>query len=482
MNNDVQLNARVAQLVYNDAQNDARVLKESGSAQEAGAQVKVFAISYRRLARAAGEVKIGNVHVQRIKEFLPTGLVPQPLVGPLKKLLGEDWTSTPQPASKPVNKPVAKPAPAKTITPPKSRPPAQGLERLRRPVRDGLIEIAKRAYGPVRLLDWWMRLLKPVADFRPDIIHANDANTLVPAIILGAWLKVPVVYDSHELWRHRNIRADRVVAPYVEAAIETIGVKRAAGVITVSDSIADWLQDHYHLAKRPAIVRNIPRREYTAGAGRLRELAGLDEQAKVLAYAGRITTARGLEEALVALSELDDNIHLVVLGYGVPEYLAKLHKIASTHGVNDRFHIVGPLAPEEVAGALKDADLSLVHVRPTVLSYRFALPNKLFESIHAGLPVVAADLPDLARIVRDYGIGEVFDGEDPHAFAMAIRTVLADPTPYRRNAEKAADDLTWENEAAVLCGVYADALAKKRDRGSAKNFRRALTETSAVNS
>lgn len=455
MNDNPQLNARIAQLVYNDAQNDARVLKEAGSAKEHGATVKVFAISYRRLGRAPGDVTIGDIDVHRIKEFLPSGFVPEPFIGPLKKLLGEDWTSTPKPAKKTVTAPTAtRPAPVK----PANRPPAGGLERFRRPVRDGLIELAKRAYGPVRMTTWWFRLLRPVIDFRPDLIHANDANTLVPAMILGSWLKVPVVYDSHELWRHRNVRADRLVAPHVEAAIETLGVKRAAGIITVSDSIADWLREKYDLAERPSIVRNIPRRQEASGGGRLRELAGLPADTRVLAYAGRITTARGLEEALAALAELDESIHLVVLGYGIPEYLAKLHRLAEEHGVSERFHVVGPLAPEEVAGAMKDADVSLVHVRPTVLSYRFALPNKLFESIHAGLPVVAADLPDLARIVRDYGIGEVFDGEDPHAFAEAIRTVLADPQPYRDNAERAAQELTWENEAEVLAKVYSRAL------------------------
>jgi glycosyltransferase involved in cell wall biosynthesis len=104
----------------------------------------------------------------------------------------------------------------------------------------------------------------------------------------------------------------------------------------------------------------------------------------------------------------------------------------------------------------------VVFVRPICLSYRYSLPNKLFESIHAGLPIVAADLPDTAEIVRRYGVGEVFDAGTPQDLAAAIQQVLADPAAYRRAARAAAAELTWEHEAEELVGLYTRVLEGRR--------------------
>ena len=147
-----------------------------------------------------------------------------------------------------------------------------------------------------------------------------------------------------------------------------------------------------------------------------------------------------------------------MLGYGEPDYLDTVWAAARDAGVAERVHQVGPVAPHEVSDALSDADLSVVHVRPTCLSYRFALPNKLFESIRAGLPVAAADLPDIRAVVEGLGVGEVFDGEDPTALAATITAILADPERYRAAARAAAPSLTWETEIGALIGAYRQAL------------------------
>src|SRR5699024_6788085 len=105
------------------------------------------------------------------------------------------------------------------------------------------------------------------------------------------------------------------------------------------------------------------------------------------------------------LALLPEHVHLVVLGYGDPAYLAALQRRATALGVAQRMHLVGKVAPHEVAGALADADLSVVFVRPTCLSYEYSLPNKLFEAVHAGIPVAAADLPDTREVVEQYCVG-----------------------------------------------------------------------------
>src|SRR5690625_1680739 len=145
--------------------------------------------------------------------------------------------------------------------------------------------------------------------------------------------------------------------------------------------------------------------------------------------------------------------------------------LAVQHDVTARVHFVGKVAPQEVARTLADADLSVVYVRPTCLSYEYSLPNKLFEAIHAGIPVAAADLPDTKQIVTRYGVGEIFglvrdDDAGPPAgtpaaaaaeataMARTISRVLEQPEAYREAARTAVGELTWELEERRLVELY----------------------------
>ncbi|MDO4242219.1 MAG: glycosyltransferase [Actinomyces sp.] len=465
---------RVAMLVYNDAHNDTRVLKEAASLRSAGATVRIFAVARPRAGYGPGVEEIDEgLDIARLREFSLAGVA-----APLRRGGPSPLPSSAQDAHEPQDHgpqdgapdhasqadPTPDTSPDQHPVPPEE--PARGPAPQRRLAAAGAVlgrvgaDVAMRAYRTVSLSAYWLRAARAVLAWRPDVVHANDANTLAPALWVVDRCGARLVYDSHELWRHRNVRPDRPVAPRVEAAIETRGIERADAVVTVSPSIVEWLDEHYHLSAPPVLVRNIP----VAGPppdparGRLRALAGLAPEARVIAYGGRLTTSRGLEETIAALAELPDDVHLVMLGYGEPDYLAALEEAARRAGVADRVHRVGPVAPHEVAESLADADLSVVHVRPTCLSYRFALPNKLFESIRAGLPVAAADLPDIRAVVEGLGVGEVFDGEDPGALAATISTILDDPGRYRAAARAAAPSLTWENEAEALLGAYRQAL------------------------
>lgn len=437
---------RVTALVYNDAQNDSRVLKEARSLQDAGAEVTLLAISNTAAGRGAGEVEVAGVPTRRLPQFEADRFLPAPLLRALRRRVG----------------PATRPA-AQTSAPSGSPGPTASPAPLSRRARAVLADLSLRAFGTVKLGTWWADLVPAILRSRPDVIHAHDANSLVPAMIGAQLTGAALVYDSHELWRHRNVRPDRWLAPSLDALVETIGIRAADAVITVSPSIVSWLQGTYSLPRPPALVRNVPvaaqrpqRRD-----GRLRELAGLDQDARVIAYGGRITTSRGLEETFAALTHLPADVHLVMLGYGEESYLRALEQLARDLGVQERVHRVGPVAPAEVSAALADGDVAVVHVRPSCLSYRFSLPNKLFESIRGGLPVAAADLPDIRQVVTELGVGEMFAGEEPQDLAATVLDVLADPGPYREAAARAAADLVWEREAAVLLDVYAQVLGAR---------------------
>lgn len=464
---------RVALLVYNDAHADARVLKTAASLRSAGAQVRIFAVARARSGYAEGPDTVGDaIPVHRAPEFELVRYAPW-AVNLARRVLGRQVTLQPGAASPDETAPHHATPPLRSPDPSASAPPQAAPEPVvqiptlpaQPSVRDRLLVAANdawlRTFRTASLGLYWAVAAREALAWRPDVVHANDGNTLAPACWIATRSGARVVYDAHELWRHRNVRPDRPIAPLMEGLIESVAIRRASAVITVSPSIVTWLQDMYDLPETPTLVRNIPS---AAGGpvdpsqGRLREMAGLGPDDQVVAYGGRITTSRGIEETLEALALLPGRVHFVLLGYGEPDYLAVLHEQIATLGLQDRVHFVGKVAPAQVATALADADLSVVYVRPVCLSYRFSLPNKLFESIHGGLPIAAADLPDTAALVREHDVGEIFDAQSPQDMADTISTILADPGSYRDAARRAATQLTWEHEEAELLGLYARVL------------------------
>ncbi|MBI9114760.1 glycosyltransferase family 4 protein [Sanguibacter suaedae] len=457
---------RVAVLVYNDCHADTRVLKSAATLAHAGADVRIFAVARPAAGYPVGVQRLDSgVVLERLPLFeLARALEPAARV--YRVLAGRGAPAAVGVTEDPLRDATGGPADrqAAQVGPP-ARPAAPASLRTPtladRVLRSRVAKVLLKPLGAVILHSYWRHARKAVTRWGPDIVHANDGNTLQPAMALGRTLGVPYVYDSHELWTQRNVAGPRPLATVVERRIETRGIRRADAVVTVSPSIARYLQDTYGLAETPTLVRNVPPAAQATSDpadGRLRALAGLAPHHKVIAYGGRITTNRGLEETIAALAALDDDVHLVVLGYGAPAYLAALEAHATGLGVRDRMHLVGKVPSAEVSAALADADASVVFVRPTCLSYLWSLPNKLFESIHGGLPVVAADLPDTRRIVEEHGVGEVFSSDDPQEMARTIARVVAHPERYRAAARLAAGELTWEREAERLLDVYRSAL------------------------
>jgi glycosyltransferase involved in cell wall biosynthesis len=313
-------------------------------------------------------------------------------------------------------------------------------------------------HRPSVFSEFWRASADAAADWNPDVLHAHDLNALPAAFRTRRLCEraLPVVYDSHELWRHRNrVTGFHPVGRLFDAIQERRLIRHCDVVITVSAGISRWLQETYRLpSSRVEVVRNVPWKQHPASGPSLRELAGLGRE-RILLYTGRITSGRGLEEAIASLPHLPSELVLVMLGYGDSDYLHGLRQRAEALGVERRLHVVPPVDSEQVPAVAASADLALVAIQPLCLSYRLALPNKLFEAIQAGLPVVATDLPEIAAVVRSFELGELYSPGDAEGFRDAVMRLLENPVRYRVGAAQAAGELCWENEIAVLLKAYA---------------------------
>lgn len=282
--------------------------------------------------------------------------------------------------------------------------------------------------------------------------HAHDFTGLLHLALAGIWRR-PVVYDSHELFFDRplpDLAAPARWALYRMRGLEKLLARRAVRVITINDTIADRLAETLGIA-RPAVVRNAV--DLRALAPRA---ADFPANGRIVAHTGRLVPGRRLRELIAALNYLPEDVSLVLMGEG-PLH-GSLLSYAEAQGVQGRFTIVPPVPPDAVSLTLAQADVAAVLTTTEGLNNHFALPNKFFEAIAAGVPLVSGPNVEIAALMRQYEMGVICDPSNPESLAQAIATVLQPDNwaRYRAGVQRARAALNWEQEEGKLLAVYQE--------------------------
>jgi glycosyltransferase involved in cell wall biosynthesis len=290
---------------------------------------------------------------------------------------------------------------------------------------------------------------------RPDAVHAHDVAMLVPGYIAAKLSRARLVYDSHELATGVPYRS-RPWALLV-AAIERLIVPRCEAVLTVSDGISERLRERYSLASSPTVVRNLcdlPPPGAVAAPDLRREL-GIGDAPLVL-HQGAVAADRGCETLARAIAEVD-GAHLLFLGAEGP-YADRLQALAVGLGLDGRVHFRPPVPLDSLLSCTVQADVGVSLLEGTCENHRLALPNKVFEYMAAGVPVLVSALPELERFLSEYPIGCAVDPSDPSAVSRALNEVMSvngraeSGTGLRR-----ATAPSWDREAVRLLSVYGTA-------------------------
>ena len=310
------------------------------------------------------------------------------------------------------------------------------------------------------------RVLRTTKGRSFDVVHCHDFNTLRCGHLVASRTNAKLIYDTHELWRGRNKLSSDRLGSLIEWFWERRIISQCTAVITVSGSIARWLQSTYGLDPAPTVVRNTPKGGLVPSGNGLLIEDRSPASTTTIVYTGRVSRGRGVTNAIRALALLPDGVELVVLGYGDRDAMAEIHNAASRLARPDRVRVVAPVAPNQVTATIADADMAVVPIEPTCLSYEYCLPNKLFEAVQAGLPVVVSDLPDMTALVEEYKLGEAVDTSDPEVLAAAIERVLLSADDREIIAISASEALSWEQEQLRLMSVYEGLTDQAAVRGN----------------
>ncbi len=314
---------------------------------------------------------------------------------------------------------------------------------------------------PFRLyrIAFMLKFVKEIAALRPDVVHAHDVAMLLPGVVGARLVGAQLVYDAHELATSVPYR-ERVWARLV-AVIERVVITRCSAVITVSDGIAARLRDRYALRVTPSVVRNVSALE-AGGTGGLRRRLGLGADALLVLHQGAPAPGRGCEVLLDALTRLPD-VHLAFLGDPETGYGEQLEASIRERRLQARVSTLPSVPLSRLLANTAEADVGVTLLQDTCENHRLALPNKLFEYIAAGVPVIASALPEMQKLVGAYGIGWCVAPDDPAQVAAAIEHALAsraDPE-LRQRLRRASEALSWELEQRVLIELYEE-LARGR--------------------
>lgn len=305
---------------------------------------------------------------------------------------------------------------------------------------------------------------------RYDAWHCNDAE----AFVIGLLAKftrpqLKLIYDCHEFeaerngksqWHSRGVRW-----------MERNFIRYAEEVIVVSPSIQSAYEERYmgHGLPPVRLVRNVPGKLDASivpkdeSSGLLRDSLGLGRDDFVALYQGAFTINRGIEELLELSAHLTGtHIHLVFMGYGLLE-----NEVRSAADAFPNVHFQPAVPYEQVLQYTRDADVGLVSVRPICLSYLYCLPNKLFECIQAGVPVLVNELPDCVALVEEFEVGAVVRGESAQDWLHALQKLALQQPSLKETAgpglQRAQSELNWGKEQTVLATIYHRIEGTQRD-------------------
>jgi glycosyltransferase involved in cell wall biosynthesis len=321
--------------------------------------------------------------------------------------------------------------------------------------------IVNRSYKTIRLkllfrkkvffyAEFNLRLFLYLLFHKSDILLANDLDTLLPNYIISKFKRIPLLYDSHEYFTEVPELIGRNFIKKIWLIIEKFIVPKLKLAITVNESLAKIYTEKY---KIPFFaVRNVPFLTDKNYNSTTKNKAKLTLPFKyILLYQGSLNIGRGIEKLILSLKYLDNSFGILIIGSGDIEQ--KLHNLVKKENLDDRVYFLGKINLEDLPIYTRQAHFGFSLEESMGLNYYYALPNKLFDYIHAEVPVICSALPEMKNIVDKYEIGLSVNIHDEKHLADIISFAINNTEQYNKwkiNCIKAKNELCWEKEKEKL--------------------------------
>jgi glycosyltransferase involved in cell wall biosynthesis len=306
--------------------------------------------------------------------------------------------------------------------------------------------------GPQFYFFFNLRLFFVLLFRKADLLLANDLDTLGPNYLVSKLKGIPLVYDSHEIFCEVPELQANPAKKRIWERLEKRIVPKLKYCITVNESIAAYFKEKY---KVPFIaVRNIPDYRKPDHIKNRKDL-GLSEDRKIIILQGAgINVQRGSEELVEAFRYLDHRYLLLIIGSGdvIPQLKEDVKRFELQYSVS----FIPKMPALELRQYTLNVDLGVTIDKDTNLNYHFSLPNKVFDYMHAGIPVLASRLPEIERLVKAHNIGTFIENHDPEHIASQIEAFLNSEAYAicKQNTLQAANQNNWPQEKQKLITLF----------------------------
>lgn len=297
--------------------------------------------------------------------------------------------------------------------------------------------------------------------FRSDLVQVHDLPALEAGAELAEAWGVPLVYDAHELYPEQKSfsQVQRNICSRAEAQF----IQKAQLVFAVNQSIGEEMARRYQIAPPVTLLNAIdPPAEFDPEANYdlLREKLSLPAERRILLFQGGFAPHRNLENLVQAMSYVKTtDVDLVMMGFGpFGDVLKK--KAANLGLLGSRIHFLPAVPQCELLQHSASADVGIIPYPHVDLNSYYCTPNKLFEFIQAGLPILANDSPELNRFVRKNGFGFSYRMDNSNMIAEAIDRALSSSgyDSWRENIRQKRKNLTWQGQGSIYLGGMSNFL------------------------
>jgi len=310
--------------------------------------------------------------------------------------------------------------------------------------------------GPLKFIIFNIKLfftlfLKPVA-----IIHCHDLWVLPAAAMLSLLKSCLLIYDAHEYYAGLQIFNKRFIRKKIWLFCEWVCMPVIDIFITISEPLGKFYKERYRRLGRVEVIRNLPKFEELdrEKAIPLQLQWPIKKDLKNIIFHGHFKPGRGLENLIKAMA-LVENVSLVLIGGG--ELKEDLIDLVNKKNIQKKVRFVDYIHTELLISTIAQADIGAVLFEPTSINYAHALPNKFFEYIMAGVPILGSNIITIDSYVKKYELGRIVDPSQPQFIAKTIEDMINDETKlkmWKKNCKKAAKQLNWEVESKKLVEIY----------------------------
>lgn len=284
-----------------------------------------------------------------------------------------------------------------------------------------------------------------------DFLFANDLDTLPAAYLASRLKRKPLLYDSHELFTEVPELVSRPSIQKIWMTLEKMMLPRMGQMITVNQSIATIFENKFGI--QCGVVRNVPIRLDHIAAHSKSFLGLSDTQIMLIIQGSGLNVERGIEEAVLAMTQIPRAV-LFLVGDG--DVIPNIQKLVAQLQLQDQVRFIGRVPYNELLRYTAAADLGLALDKPLSLNYALALPNKVFDYIQAGTPIVASSLVEIETLIHKHNCGVVLPEVTPQMIAEKINALIDQPerrAEYTKNCQQAAQLENWDTDKQVLMAV-----------------------------